>query len=329
MIDRAMVYEILYALAACNGRADELFGDEAPLATRAVSHSLAGKAFPEVWFELPLTGEPWFDLHLLTSRATLDPSMTFRAEDCGGHPELFAWFARQRDVRQLALSYDLSAGRADDPAVQLLVNSGDPEPSCGFLEAAGRPEMVPAYRLFRERMPEEWYACYTGVFPGRGRAAMHVECIVERERQKAYAQDPALIEADLRQAGFDALGETIVERCHLLACTPFPLEFQIEVMPDGTTGDVLGASVRFDCPPGRDDWPSFEEEGAGGALMRQLEDWGLADGRWHRFSEMTFAKRVSFRGESVRAFIFPAFVKLRWRAGEPLDAKAYFMAGLQ
>jgi len=30
--------------------------------------------------------------------------------------------------------------------------------------------------------------------------------------------------------------------------------------------------------------------------------------------------------ESVALLCFPAFVKLRWRAGQPLDAKAYLMA---
>ena len=31
--------------------------------------------------------------------------------------------------------------------------------------------------------------------------------------------------------------------------------------------------------------------------------------------------------ESAVLYCFPAFIKLRWRAGEPADAKAYLVAG--
>ena len=34
-------------------------------------------------------------------------------------------------------------------------------------------------------------------------------------------------------------------------------------------------------------------------------------------------------GESRLIYCYPAFLKLRWRGGKPLDAKAYFIAGAQ
>ena len=103
MVDRSMVYNIIYALAAKDGREKALFGDSAPHAITAFEHSLAGSGFPELWFEIPLTGEPWFDLHVLTESKDVEPGMAFSPETCGGNPKVFEWFAAQEGaVRQLA-----------------------------------------------------------------------------------------------------------------------------------------------------------------------------------------------------------------------------------
>ena len=67
-MDRMMLYDLIYALAARDGREAALFGSCAPLAREALAHSLAGTGFPELWFELPLAGDPWFDLHALAAR---------------------------------------------------------------------------------------------------------------------------------------------------------------------------------------------------------------------------------------------------------------------
>lgn len=103
-VSRPFVYDVIYALAASEGRERVLFGSSAPLAHEAFGRSLVGDVFPELWFEVPLLGEPWF-------------------------------------------------------------------------------------------------ACYTGVFPGRGSQAMHVECIVGNALQRAYAADASLLRKHLADAG--------------------------------------------------------------------------------------------------------------------------------
>ena len=52
----------------------------------------------------------------------------------------------------------------------------------------------------------------------------------------------------------------------------------------------------------------------------------LADSRWRLLGETGFSERVSRKGESILLSCFTAFVKLRWCAGVPVDAKAYLMA---
>ena len=147
--------------------------------------------------------------------------------------------------------------------------------------------------------------------------------------QRRYAENAALLEADLRQAGFGAFGDTVVPRCQTLAKTPFHLEFQFNVLPDGSAGTTLGASVRFSAPARDASEEPFEADGAAGELMAQVEAWDLADGRWRLLPEATFAVNAARGGEDVTLFNFPAFLKLRWRDGRPLDAKAYYMAGAE
>ena len=326
-MDRTKTYDIIYALAALNGREGALFGRCAPLAHEAFCHSLPCDAFPELWFEVPLAGDSWFDLHALTAREDLTPGMTFTPDETGGYPEIFEWFARADGVRQLALSYDVSSGSIEHPAAQLLMSGSDVSVACEFLKAAGRSDALEAYRTFHESLPEGWYLCYVGTFPSRSNFSLRVECIPAYEQQRAYANDGALLESHLRQVGFTQFDNTLIERCQILARSPFMLEFQFDVMPDGRAGTTLGASVRFAAPSSREvGWRPFYDAGD---LMRQVQDWGLADDRWRLLGQTAFTKRMEVGGEATLIYSYPAFLKLRWRDGDPLDAKAYLIAGTQ
>lgn len=324
-----LLFDIIYALMARGGRDKVLFGDGLSLAREALSRSRVGQDFPELWFELPLAGDPWFDFHALTSVQSLeaDPEA---AAGAAVYPHLFSWFARQGDaVRQLALSYDISQGDIDHPAVQLLMNRFVPEVTCAFLEEAGKLAAATAYRAFIARLPEGWYPCYMGVFPCRPNVDLRVECIPVRALQQAYARDAALLEHDLRQMGMKGIGDTVVPRCQYLAQTPFNLEFQFNVELDGSAGNTLGASLRFASTPGEEEYLPFEVDGAAGDLMETIESWGLADERWRLLAETRFSKRISKDGVSQLIYAYPAFIKLRWRDGAPVDAKTYLMAGVQ
>ena len=168
-MDSMMLYNIIYALAARDGREAVLFDSNyAALAREAFAKSLAGNYFPELWFEFPLKGDPWLDLHALVAREDLNPQMVFDPNTCGGVPDVFAWFAKQDySARQLALSWDTSSGDTCDPAVQLLRRADNTRLTCDFLVAAQRSDAVAAYEAFEGRLPESWFACYTGVFPKR------------------------------------------------------------------------------------------------------------------------------------------------------------------
>ena len=327
-MDKRLLYEFLYALAARDGREKAFFGTCAPESREAFARSVPGRAFPEIWFEIPLSGESRFDLHVLTSRQDLDPEKIFTPEETGGFPEVFRWFARRGEAaRQLALSWDLKPGEAPSPAIQMLGSRRDPETMAAFLRACGREDGVPRYLAFDARIPSEWYPCYTGVFPGRPGSAVRVECIPEKRMQPIYAKNPELLGRHLAQAGFRDFGDTILPRCAVLADTPFPLEFQFDVDGDGCAGTVFGASLRFACTPVKENRQRFDPEGEAGRLMETVAGWGLTDDRWRLLGDLSFVRKITFCGESAVLYCFPVFIKLRWRAGVPVDAKAYLLAG--
>ena len=330
-MNRMRLYDILYALAAEGGREAALFGDCGPAAREAFARSLAGDAFPELWFELPLAGDPWMDFHSLTSYEDVASTQAAFAGHGGAYADALAWFAKQEPgkVRQLALSYDTRVQDVEHPAVQLLVNGPDPSVPLAFLEAAGRPDLCDSYSGFTRSMPKAWYACYTGVFPGRDAAGadpwVRVECIVGDKCQQAYAEDASTLQGHLKRCGLDAILNDAVPGIQKLARSPFPLELQFNVRPGGTALPALSASVRFQP----NDWADADRSVEIGRLAGWLQSLGLADKRCGLLPQTMFAKRIDHGGESTTISCFPAFVKLRWREGQAPDAKAYLMARMR
>ena len=323
------LYDIIYGLIARDGREPALFGNCAPAAYEAFSRSLAGEAFPELWFEIPLAGKPWFDLHSLVSHGNVAGTQVAFSGQNGVYADALAWFAcqQQSTVRQLALSYDVRTGDLDKPAVQLLMDGRDMPVAFGFLEAVNCPNAKEAYRTFIGCMPKEWYACYIGTFPGRLTEGephwIRVECIVGDTLQQAYADDISVLREHLACAGITWLGNEEICAIQQLARSPFPLEFQFNVGAHGEALPIVSASARF-MPW---DWTEPDRCNRIGDLLQEVQSLDLADDRVGQLAGTVFAKHVTHSDESIHLFCFPAFVKLCWRAGEPACAKAYLMAG--
>ena len=91
-MDRMKLYDIIYALAARDGREATLFGSCASTAREAFSRSLAGEAFPEIWFEIPLAGGSWFDLHSLVSHEDVAGTQPAFSGQGGVYADALAWF---------------------------------------------------------------------------------------------------------------------------------------------------------------------------------------------------------------------------------------------
>ena len=327
-MDQLRIYEIIYALAARGGREAALFGDCGAIAREAFARSLASETFPELWFEIPLTGEPWLDLHVLVSQEDVAGTNASFTGQGGPYAAALSWFADQKphEARQLALSYDTSEKDVEHPAVQLLVGRRDPATSLAFLNAVGRSDATSSYQIFAQSMPEEWFACYVGAFPRRNTPDddrwVRVECIVGDDSQRSYANDAAVLREHLSRVGLDGVDANAIDAIQTLARSSFPLELQFNVGANGAAPPIVSASLRFQP----DDWTDESRRESIYSLMRQLQDWGLADERCEQLEGALFCKRISRNGAHSTLSCIPTFVKLRWRKGAPLDAKAYLVA---
>ena len=301
-----------------------LFGEHNAHTLEAFSESYIGNDFPEVWFELPLSGNPWYDLHVLTSRESLEGDFVI-PEDVF-FPDVFSWFATADKVRQLAISHDLSKGIYDNPAVQLLVSGRDNAVVHDFLAASQKSDARDSYDAFMRQLPARWYACYFGTFPSRSDRFLRAECIPCKNDQNLYKTDTGILAKQLESLGYKAAADTLELIC-FMSSLPFPIEFQFDVTGDGMAGDIMSASLRFMMPGMRTDpkHPAFIKDDENvQRLMKKLCDLGLSDERWELLPDVAFAKRLC-NGHLVG---YPAFIKVRFTPDGPVDSKAYLVSNV-
>ena len=321
-----LIYNLIYSAVTKDGR-DRLFGDRLDVDNDVFSKSYAGNEFPEIWFELPLSGRPWYDLHVLTSKSAVDPD-----EDIPEgifHPRLFQWFSKTSGVKQLALSHDLSNGIYDNPAVQLLVGVRDPSVGCNFLKEAGNHPAVSAYSSFLQKLPAGWFACYLGTFPERDDVNLRVECIPDNITQELYSSDKDTIKRDLAQVGLEMTDE-MIDFISFMANQPLHIEFQFNVDDSGNATSVLGVSLRFLFPAGKTSHLSFSEDNENVvSLMAKLSDACLCDDRWRLLPGCAFANRLKSGDVSVLFGGYLAGIKVRMHTDRLLDAKVYIVANIR
>ena len=322
-----MLYETLYRLASKDVGCD-LFGANAPLAQEAFRRASAGASMPIVWFEVPLSGPPRFDLHVAHGNADLHEHAPFAPDAMDGHGDLLNWYASEpREGGGLALAYDVGDGRIDAPAVHVNVNAAKAFDIEGFFIHVGRPEAAALYDAFAKRLPQGWHIWYFGVHPGRSGIPVRVDCFVDESLKRVYAAEPAKLEEDLRGVGFAVEGSTV--RCvgAEVAASPFDMELQFDVLSDGALGQTVGVSAQFPLAIASTARLLWEPAGSAAQLMEFAEGLRIADARWRRVRDAVFSMAVRDGNISQALYCVPVFAKFRVRADELLGAKIYLQAG--
>ena len=325
--DATMLYEALYRYAS-KGVECELFGTSAPLAKEAFQRALAGSSMPLVWFEIPLSGAPRFDLHVAHGNASLHEHAPFASDAMDGYGELLNWYASEpREGGGLALAYDVGDGRIDAPAVHVNVNAANTFDVEGFFDHVGRPDAAPLYRSFAKRLPKGWRIWYFGVHPGRSGAPVRIDCFVDESLKRLYAAEPAKLEEDLCEVGFAVEGSMV--RCvgAEVAASPFGMELQFDVLSDGTLGQTVGVSAQFPFVVASKARLLWESDGGAVQLMNFAVDSRAADARWQRIRDIMFSTAVRYGNDTQALFCVPVFAKFRVRADKLLDVKVYLQAG--
>lgn len=327
----ALAFDVLLLQAADDGRAMPLFGDGLPRVREAVPPFLVGQAFPDVYLEFPLAGEPFLDATVLYSK--IEPGTRVRSSAAEGTARLFDFCARAASEHE-NLSWGFELDTKAWPLAPAAVHFQPREALQlvePFFDAIGEPERARLYLDQARRMPAGWGLSFFGLFRGRPGSPLRVCGYLASEIQKRCVQDATCLGDALAAAGFEAATpEMLAQAASVMEAAPEQMDFQLDVQGNGQLGNTFALDARFGVESASDARQSFAD-GPAGRLMRLLESLGAADGRWRQAAEMCFARSLpvlcSDGNESRYAFtLFPRWVKARWVAGALQPAKLYCLA---
>lgn len=322
-------FEALYILASEGGREKALFGDSYQLARPAFERTLVGSGYPAIYLEFPLLGRPCFDILSVHSKVEMGARF---AEGAGyGYQAMIDWFS-QLDEASLSdvscgIEIDTSTGETQKAGVYLQQRARN-ELVAPFLDSVGESARTQSYLDVLSRMPEGWPPSYVGLFPGREGTPLRIGGYMDRAELKRCAEDPSLLAKRFDAIGFAAYDGPMLERCSELMRMVPSADFQFDIMPDGSLGDVFGLSLSFNETKPREARECMET-GYGARFMQKLQDWGLADERWKLIADATIARHVGVEdedGNRVRFVLCIRFnyAKVKFKGGKPQPAKFYF-----
>lgn len=320
-------FDALYTIAAGDGREDALFGDSIELALPAYERTLIGSGHPHAYLEFPLLGNPCFDL--LSVHGYVEPGSKFAPGAGYGYQRMLDWFqgvCTPDSSVSCGIEIDTSCGQTDRAGVYLQQRTRHElvEP---FLESVGEPGRAPAYHDVLRRMPEGWPPAYVGLFPGRAGTPMRIGGYMKRAELDRCKDDPAHLGEMFRQIGFEAFDAPMLDRCSEFMRQAPSVDFQFDIMPDGSLGDTFGLSLSFNETKPRQARECMES-GYGAALMNVLQGWGLADDRWKLISGAAFGRHIGYEKEDGTIGRFALcikfnYAKVKFKGCVPQPAKFY------
>lgn len=290
------VFDALYSIAAGDGRGEALFGNSFGIARDVYERTLIGDGYPAAYIEFPLLGSPGFDL--LSVHGTARPGSRFAPGAGFGYQAMLDWFSGICDKginASCGIELDTSVGETERAGVYLQYREHT-DLIAPFLKSIGEEARAESFLTVTDRMPEGWPPAYVGLFPGREGTPLRIGGYLGDAIQKACADDPALLAAQFDRVGFSAYNDEMLSQCSVFLSLAPSVDFQFDIMPDGTLGDVFGLSLSFNETKPREARVCMES-GYGARICRTLQEWGLADERWRLIAGAVFARHVPFDRE--------------------------------
>lgn len=323
----AEAFDALYVLASGNGREEALFGDSFELARPAFQRTLIGDSYPAIYLEFPLLGKPCFDF--LTVYGDVEPGSQFAPGAGFGYQNMFDWFSeidKADGAVSCGIECDISTGETTIAGVYLQQRT-QTELVAPFLDSIDEGGRTQAYFDVLSRMPKGWPPSYVGLFPGRAGTPMRIGGYMSHDELQRCADDPSHLRNRFQQIGFSAFDAPMLERCSEFMRIAPSVDFQFDIMPNGTLGDTFGLSLSFNETYPREARACMET-GYGSTLMQTLQDWGLADDRWKMIAGAAFARHVGYEREDGSEGRFALcirfnFAKVKFKGCEPQPAKFY------
>ena len=318
----------LFLQAADEGRGPLLFGAGGEATCAKVLPFVEGVLFPTLYLEFPLKGEPFLDVTALYS--DIPEGFRFAHPAAAGTERMLDWYAGiQKEYRNISFGFELDAGKPEDSLAAVHFQPRRHTELAGaFCDALGETEAGKRYMEKASRMPEGWPLDFFGFFRGRPGSPLRVCGYMDRAEQKRCAEDPAHLETAFSRSGFTAFDKTMLSQVsRLLAAVPEGVDFQFDLLPDGTLGETFAIDASFGIKRTEEVLASFRD-GPAARLMQLLESWGIADSRWKTAAGMAFTRGIPVEDDAGREGLFalvltPNWLKVRWRGGVLQPAKLY------
>ncbi len=325
-----VAFDALFGIAANDGREAALFGNSIQLTRPAYEKTLIGDEYPNAYLEFPLLGQPCFDL--LSVHGPIKPGLRFAPGAGYGYQAMFDWFSslshEGADKASCGIELDLSEGETERAGVYLQQHTRH-ELVTPFLESVGEGDRAASYHDVLSRMPEDWPPAYVGLFPGREGTPLRIGGYLANAARHACADDPDQLARAFDAIGFSAYDDAMLKRCATFLSLAPSVDFQFDIMTDGTLGDTFGLSLSFNEAKPKQAHECMEY-GYGARIMEELQSWGLADERWRHIASAAFARHVSFEREDGSEGRFALcvlfnYAKVKFTATEPRPAKFYLL----
>lgn len=321
------VFDALYSIAAAGGRGEALFGNCFDSARDAYERTLIGDGYPSAYLEFPLLGAPGFDV--LSVHSAVRPGSRFAPGAGYGYQAMFDWFSGvcALDVNvSCGIELDTSVGATERAGVYLQYRRY-PDLIAPFMDSIGEAARTENFLTAAARMPEGWPPAYVGLFPGRAGTPLRIGGYLGRAVQEACAANPALLAAQFDQIGFTAYDGKMLARCSTFLSLAPSVDFQLDIMADGSLSDVFGLSLSFnETKPSQA--RACMASGYGAQICRTLQEWGLADERWRLIAGAAFGRHVPFdredgsQGRFALGCLFN-YAKIKFAGGVAQPAKFY------
>ena len=327
------LFDALFDRVATEKNTDALFGALAK--NRALLHEkLCGKPFSLLYLEFPLAGEPGFDLHVIHGANVIRQNAPYAAELFGGQGDFLSWYGRENPGGDgLDMVYDLRDGTALSPMIYLKLADG-PMDFASFFTHIADAGTAERFLAAMARLPDGWDMWYTGLHKRRAKMPLRLGSFLVDALKQEYAADMRRFAAALMDIGFPVLPSPAMrDKLRALFSFPVPIDVQLDLLNDGTLGDILGISLTTGAM-GRDALAASFVGGWMQDAANLLTEWGVADARVRLLPQATFSISKILRsrdGERARFILSShlSFVKVRFQGAgtQPIDAKAYICLG--
>ncbi len=321
-------FDTLVGIVSRGGRGKKLFGDDIKVARDVFEKVSPDSGLPDFYFEFPLIGEPHVDLLIVCNlnKNFADKNLADKNPEV---QKMFSWCSTiPREKMSYGVEFDISAGETERAGAYIQFRQ-NAEFIAPFFESIDEIDRLQSYLDVFNRMPEGWPPAYVGIFPGRADFPLRIGGYMTDEENK-LCTDPAHLQRCFEQIGFKDFNDEMLARCAEIMEIAQSIDFQFDILPDGSLSDVFGLAVSFnEVHPRRAN--ECMEKGYGSLVMKKFESWGGADDRWKLLPGTARARYLPIEknDDTVERLAFCVlfnFAKVKFKGGKARSSKFYLHA---